>query len=86
MDRSTIPPSMVGVITLPPVRIHQRNPYDDHRSLCGKKMRTLSEMRVDFLQPRPLCLRCFGRAGTISYTSSDRNAVIEFHMQEKLDV
>lgn len=90
MDEEQIPPSQVGVTALPPKKIHRWDPAGYmggyYYSECGRKMHTLTELRVDFLQPRPLCLRCFKRAGTISYSSSDRNAVIEYHVQEKMDV
>lgn len=93
MDRHHYYPAQVGMISVGVGSLH-RIPHPDYKDPrfntsatgCGRWIKSLPNMKIDYLKPTRICQICFKRKGVGSYTALERFVVVEFFEQEALDV
>lgn len=87
MDRQQFLPVEVGMIahtlgsTLRLHLIHDTDCQPWSVGFCGRVVKSLSDLHLDYLGPTALCRKCFARTGAAFYLPADRYVIIEFFDQ-----
>lgn len=92
MDREECYLTTVGMVavgrglSLHRLNVMYRDPrFGTYATRCGRWLKSLSDMKVDYLEPTRVCQQCFGRTGAAFYIRSDRFVVVQFFDQMVLD-